>query len=239
VHFDEETLERVLHRELDEQRGAEAREHLAACPTCRAALEEARIRERRLFGLLEELDHAAPAMDWRAVEAPESPRSPSLLLAASIACVLAAGILYALPDSPLRSWIDRIGGDAPAPGATVEGGEAQTVSGLSIRPAGPFEIVFAGHQESGVLRVELSDTSEVEIRVLGHPVDLESGPDRVVVANIGSRSSFAIRLPEGGPPISVRIGDAVVLVQTGVDVRTAAPRTESGEYLIDLNRPER
>ncbi len=74
MHLDAETLERVLHGELDEARDAAAREHLSSCPICEAALEESRLRERRLFGLLEALDHEPPGLDWEAVEAPEAGR---------------------------------------------------------------------------------------------------------------------------------------------------------------------
>ena len=236
MHLDAETLERVLHGELDAERNAAAREHLSGCPACEAALEESRLRERRVFGLFEALDHEAPSLDWEAIEAPEGGGSGRLLVAASIAFVLAAGILYALPDSPLRGWIDRAGSGAPAPEA--EPGGARSISGLSILPAAPFEILFAGGQESGVIRLELADTPELEIRILGDPVDLESRPDRVTVANLGSRSSYAIRLPEAGPPITVRVGDFAVFVKSEVGLETAAPRMESGEYRIDLARPE-
>jgi hypothetical protein len=188
-----------------------------------------------VFGLFETLDHEAPGLDWEAVEATEPGRGARLLIAASIAFVLAAGILYALPDSSLRGWIDRIGGEAPATEAEVAPGADRSVSGLSIRPAAPFEIVFAGGQESGVIRLELADIPEVEIRVLGPPVDLESGPDRVTVANRGSRSSYSIRLPETGPPITVRVGGAAVFVKSEVELETEVPPTASGEYRIDLH----
>lgn len=237
MHLDAETLERVLHRELDAKRDAAAREHLSSCPVCEAALEESRLRERRIFGLFEALDHEATGVDWEAVEAPPPGKSSGLLVAASIAFVLVAGILYALPDAPLRSWIDRMRREAPAPEAEVGPGSARSVSGLSIRPTAPFEIGFAGGQESGVIRLELADTPEVEIRVLGAPVDLESSPDRVTVANLGSRSSYAIRLPQAGPPITVRVGNAAVFVKSDVGLQTAAPRTETGEYRIELARP--
>ena len=234
MHLDAETLERVLHGELDEARDAAAREHLSSCPICEAALEESRLRERRLFGLLEALDHEPPGLDWEAVEAPEAGRRGGFLVAASIAFVLAAGILYALPDSALRSLIDRTGREAPAGEAQKVPVGAPSVSGLSIQPAAPFEIVFAGRQESGIIRVELTDAPEVEVRVLGAPVDLESGPDRVTVANLGSRSNYEIRLPEAGPPVTVRVGGVAVFAKSRAGVQTAAPRTESGEYRIDL-----
>ena len=237
MHLDAETLERVLHDELDAEREAAAREHLSGCPACKGALEESRLRESRVFGLLETLDHEVPDLDWQAVEAPEPRRSAGLLVAASIAFVLAAGILYALPDSPLRNWIDRVGREAPAPEAEVEPGGPQFVSGLSMLPTAPFEIVFAGGQEEGVVRVELAETPEVEIRVLGAPVDLESEPDRVTVANLGARSSYTIRLPAEGPPVTVRVGDAAVLVKSAGGLETAAQRTGPGVYRIDLARP--
>ena len=237
MHLDAETLERVLHGELDAERGLAAREHLSSCPVCNAALEESRLRERRVFGLLEALDHEAPPFDWQAFEAPGSRRGARLLVAASIACVLGAGILYALPDSPLRKWIDRLEREAPVPEAQVESVGPGSISGLSIQPTAPFEIVFAGGQESGVVLVELIDTPEVEIRVVGEPVDLESGPDRVTIANDGARSSYAIRLPLAGPAITIRVGNAAVLVRSGEELRTAAQRTETGEYRIDLARP--
>lgn len=237
MHLDAETLERVLHGELDGARGAAAREHLSSCPECNAALEESRRRERRVFGLLESLDHATPDLDWQALEAPDPRRGARLLVAASIACVLGAGILYALPDSPLRDWIDRVRRDGPASEVEVAPAGPESVSGLSIRPTGPFELVFAGRQESGVVQIELVETPEVEIRVLGAPVDLESGPDRVTVANRDSRSSYAIRLPVSGPAITVRVGNAVVLVRSGGELRTDAPRTGTDEYRLDLARP--
>lgn len=239
MHLDAETLERALHGELDGVSGAETQEHLSICPECNAALEASRLRERRLFGLLEALDHEAPELDWEGVEVRSTRRGARLLVAASIAFALGAGILYALPDSPLRNWIDRVGRDVPAQEAEVEAAGPGSVSGLSIRPTSPFEIVFTGPQESGVARVDLVESSEVEIRVLGPPVDLESGPDRVTVANRGSRSSYAIRLPVAGPAITVRVGNAVVLVRSEGQLRTAAPRAGTGEYRIDLARPGR
>jgi hypothetical protein len=235
MHLDEETLERVLHGELEAEQDAAAREHLSDCMACSAALEESRLRERHVFGLLEALDREAPGLDWKAIEAPEPRGSRGLLVAASIACILAAGILYALPDVPLRNWIHALGREAPA-GATVAPDASPSVSGLSIRPTAPFEIVFAGAQASGVVLVNLSDAPDVEIRVLGDPVGLESGPDQVAVANLGSRSSYAIRLPKAGPTITVRVGESRVLVKSGPGVETAAPRTETGEYRIDLAR---
>lgn len=235
MHLDAETLERVLHGELDADSEAAAREHLSECRACEAALEESRLREQRVFGLFEALDHEAPRLDWEVVERAGPGRSARLLIAASIAFVLAAGVLYALPDSSLRGWIDQLGGGPPPTEAEVTPGAGRSVSGLSIRPAAPFEIVFVGGQESGVIRLELVATPEVEIRVVGPPVDLESGPDRITVSNLGSRSSYAIRLPETGPPITVRVGDAAVFVKSDVGLETAVPPTASGEYRIDLH----
>ncbi|MGH7567247.1 MAG: anti-sigma factor family protein [Gemmatimonadota bacterium] len=243
MHLDAETLERVLHGELDSRRDASVRSHLASCRACEARLAESRLQETRLFGLLEDLDHEPPGVDWDAVVPVANPgRKAGSLIAASIALVLAAGgILYALPESPLRGWINGllIGDDVestePETGAGAKSGVP--VSGLSVRPAGPFEVVFAAPQEAGAIRVTLVNTGDLEIRVVGAPVKLESGPDRLTVSNAGSRSSYEILVPDSAPSIRVRVGSATVLVKEGDDVRVTVPRGTSGEYLIDLTQP--
>ena len=155
MHLDVETLERALHGELAAERDDAAFRHLEECAACAAALEDSRRREQRLFGLLEALDHEAPALDWGAVPAVEPSGGRSrLLVAASIAAVLGAGILYALPDSPLRSWIGGTGGEAASPDAPTGAGGPRSVSGVSIRPTAAFEIALAGSQDSGWVRVE-------------------------------------------------------------------------------------
>jgi hypothetical protein len=240
LHLDDEILERLLHGELDPDREPGVRSHLAACPLCEARLKDSRAMESRLFGLLGKLDHDTTEIDWDAIRrTPTSRRNAGARIAASIAFLLVAGgILYALPESPVRGWIDRLlEGDAlkaPAAGDRFGSERDAAVSGLTVRPAGPFLVVFETSQASGTIRLKLVRTPELEIRVLGSPVQLESGPDRLTVSNASSRSSYEILVPESASSIRVRVDGEDVFVTRGSEVQVAGPPDSTGSYVLDL-----
>ena len=70
------------------------------------------------------------------------------MIAASLAfLVIAAGIMYAIPGSPLKSFVESVFRDAPEPVAPVTADRA--VSGIAVEPADPFEVAFAARQRTG------------------------------------------------------------------------------------------
>lgn len=242
MHLDTETLERLLHDELDPRRQTESRRHLDACPDCRERLADAGRREARIFGLFEELDREPTAARLALPDSCPEParKEPAWYrIAASIALVIAAaGLLYALPGSPLREWISRPGADGRGTGDVGAGRSeevAGALSGLTVRSDGPYEIVFLARQSSGRIRVELTPSRDIQVRVAGEPVGLESGPDRLVVSNAGSRASYEIRLPADGPPIEILLNGRMVFRKQGDRVETASDLDPSGVYLIDLS----
>lgn len=241
MHLDVETLERVLHDELEPGREASIGEHLASCMDCARRLAEGRSEERCLFELLSELDHDPPATEPAAIlEAARRSTARPWLIAASLALFVAgAGIVYAIPGSPVREWIQGVLGSDPSesPQPVTTQSDHGALSGLAVEPAYPFEIVFTDTQETGRIGVLLTQGQDLEIRVEGAPVGLESRPDRVVISNAGSRSSYEIRVPESAPLVRVRIGSRVVLVKDGEDVRTPAPRDSAGAHIIDMSPP--
>lgn len=249
MHLDTETLQRLLHDELDPRHEAASRRHLDACPDCRERLADAGRRETRIFGLFEELDHEPTAAQLALPGSHHAAREPArnrlawYRIAASIAFVIAAGgILYALPGSPLREWISGRGADERGVGEEGAGRSeevAGALSGLTVRPDGPYEIAFLARQSSGRIRVELTPSGDVQIRVAGEPVGLESGPDRLVVSNAGSSASYEILLPDGGPPIGILLDGRIVFRKQGDRVDTAADLDPSGAYLIELSSPLR
>ena len=48
MHLDEETVQRLLHDELEDARGAAARIHLSECGECRALLAQASQEENEM-----------------------------------------------------------------------------------------------------------------------------------------------------------------------------------------------
>lgn len=239
MHLDTETLERALHGELDPAARATVADHLASCAACADRLAEAGPEERGLFRLLEELDHEPPAIDWGAVtRESRSGGSARSLIAASVAFLLVAtGILYALPGSPLRGWVDTVvRGDpeavAPAP---VQGDPA--LSGIAVEPADPFEVHFAGFQRTGRVRLTLVPSTRLELKVVGETVELESGADRLVVSNESSTSSYELQIPRALGSLRVRVGGTAVFDKQGERIRTRLSPDSTGAYVIDLSRP--
>ena len=134
-HLDDETVQRLLHGELEPAAEAAAHAHLAGCAACREQLETARGEEARLLALLRRLDHAAPdvsvadiaarddehvfellrSLDHApppvsaghvAARAGSGSRTPARWAAGILLMMAAGGLAYAAPGSPVRGWID-------------------------------------------------------------------------------------------------------------------------------------
>jgi anti-sigma factor RsiW len=234
MHLDVETLERAIHGEFEPGHRAAVERHLAACADCAARLGDARREEERILGLLEALDHEPPALDWSAVTRESRAGGPwRSLLAASLAfLVVAAGILYAIPGSSVRSFVASVLRDDPDPVAppVVDG----AVSGIAVVPGDPFEVAFAARQEAGRIRVILVSSDRLELRVLGDPVELESGLDRLAVSNAGSEAGYELRVPRSLGSLRVTVAGSTVFDKRGPGVRVPRSPDPSGAYLIDL-----
>jgi hypothetical protein len=236
VHLDVETLERAIHGELEAGHRTAVERHLAACPDCAGRLAVARGEEERLLGLLESLDHEPPALDWRAVTREVRAGGPlrSLLAAGFAFLVVAAGILYAIPGSPMRSFVASILGDDPDPIRSVVD---DAVSGVAVVPTDPFEVAFEARQDAGRIRVILVPSDRLELRVLGDPVELESGSDRLTVSNAGSEAGYELRVPQALRSIRVTVAGSIVFEKRGPAIRMPGSPDPSGAYLIDLRSP--
>lgn len=237
MHLSEETLERTLHDELDPAIRDDVRRHLSSCLDCAARLTAARRTEARVFELLEELDHEPPARgraETAPIRAADSGRS---LLAASLAfLVIAAGILYAIPGSPVRAWMDASLRGPRTPPAPVD---VSARSGLAVLPTDPFEVAFAAWQGSGELRLLLVPSERLELTVAGEPVELESGAERLAVSNAGSAASYELRVPRDLGTFRVRVAGEMVFEKRGDSVDAPGTRETDGAYVLQLRRDPR
>lgn len=239
MHLDDTTLEHALHGELDPEARPVVERHLGGCVACAERLTAARDDERRLFGLLEALDHEPPALDWSAVRSARGPDRASggrrSLLAAGLAVLLVgAAVLAALPGSPVRSWLGAIRHEAPADRPGPAGGSTDR-SGIAVVPDADFEVAFAARQRAGRVRVTLVSTGELELMVTGEPVELESGADRLVVANAGSSARYELRVPRDLHSFRVTVGGTTVFEKRDGAIRAGARRDAGGAYLVDLS----
>lgn len=232
THLDEETLQRAVDGELDAAAAPAVRQHLAGCPECARRVEEAGREQRRAFALLEALDHPVPALDPDAIVARRRAPRPRPLAAAAVAVlVVAAGLAWALPGSPVRSWIRsaRTGG-GPEAVAPVEPASA----GISVVPGDSLDVVFEAPQHAGAVRVAPSASGELHLRVEGEPPAIAVEPHRVRVANAGSSAGYRIEIPPAAPLVRVLVGDRPILVQRGASLRMATPPDSAGAIVLPL-----
>lgn len=240
MHLDESTLERTLHDELTGADRAAVENHLAACPECAERLARAEEDEQRLFGLFETLDHEPPPLDWAVVVAP-APRSvarPSHrpLLAASLAFLVVAGaILAAIPGSPVREWLASGFRDGGVEERSARPENTLPLSGVSVVPEDPFEVVFMARQREGRLRIMFVAAGEVGLTVTGEPVVLESGTERLVVSNVGSSAEYELRIPRDLETFRVTVAGETLLEKQGEAIRTPTAPATGDMYILDLS----
>lgn len=239
MHLDAEKIERLLANETSPEEKRVWRDHLASCADCASLQEEAERDDREIAGQLGLLDHAIPDTDVRRLRRRATrPALRRTLAAAALAFLIVAAAASAMPGSPVRSWLSRVFAgteDSSRHAPTAEGvGAAIQPSGVSVRPSRSFELVFDAVQDSGVLRITLSDEPEVSVRSEGSGVGYSVEPSRVRVLNSGSRASYRVVLPEDATSITIRVGDVPVLVKRGATIETSALRDVTGDYLVSF-----
>ena len=199
MHLEDEQIQRLLHGELDALAAEATRGHLAACADCRVQLEEAEREEERIFDLLRQVDHAAPALNAQtlAARARREAARWRRWAAGVVLALTAAGAAYAAPGSPLPAWVDRvaewIAGPAPSP-APAAGTPATEpgAAGIAVEPSERFTIVFGTEQTRGVAAVLLIDGSNIVARRLNGSATFTTDIDHLTIEDGGSTADYEI-----------------------------------------------
>ncbi len=244
MHLDAEKIERLLSEEMSREEARAWRDHLVGCAACASVLEAAERQDREIAELLGSLDHAVPDSDPRRLARRANRQAwRRTLVAAAVAFLVVAGAASAMPGSPVRAWFARVfaGAEGSARGPVGEGAGAAATqpSGVSVVPAGRFELVFEAVQDSGFVRIIVSDQPEVSVQSEGSGVGYSVEPSRVRVLNAGSKASYRVMLPEGAVDITVRVGDTTVLDKKGTEIVTSAARDPAGDYLVEFTTLQR
>jgi len=198
---------------------SDALAHIETCASCAQALEMARERQALVTRALDELDspveldRARARTRSRLGDGPAPPlrahrRVVALLGRAAALLLLAAGITYALPHSPLRDWL---GPDAPPAESAPPGSEGLEVdvplTGLTLEVTPPPEGATVDVVWIDAPHVEVTAPAGTRYAVSGDrvAVSLEPGPVR-------------IGLPRRAGPISIESGGRTVLRARDGDV---------------------
>lgn len=251
-HPDEGALLAYLDGEAPLSAREEVERHLGACRFCEARLADLRRASDQLAeGLaMLEADGRTPAIGprgpggRRAAAGGSDPtggtgfgaalrRAPAW--AAVLVLFLTAGAVAALPDSPVRSWVEdalgRIAGRGDATVATAAAGEAPAPA-VSVRPAADQVTVrLRGLAPGTLVRVSLADADETRVRAPG--ASFRAGDGFVDVSG-GTGAPVTVELPRSVASASVEIGGRPAVVKRGGELRVLASRSDTAGGTIEL-----
>src|SRR5262245_32665007 len=195
--------------------------------------------DERIELLLQRLDHPAPPISAQAIidrAELESDRdrglddTPRMRWAAGflVALGIVAAVAYAIPGSPVRAWVAAVQtwvghrtSAAPAPTAPHDVG----LAGISVPPGDAFVIEFTSPQSGGEVTIALTDDAEIGARARNGSATFSSDPDRLVIDNHGSSTTYEVRIPRGAPRVEVRLGETSLYLKEG-DRVTSSGRTD-------------
>lgn len=203
-HLEDGTLQAFLDDELPAEERARVAEHLLACQQCQTHHEEL-TRATALFAQsVSVLDVEPPASRpaGGALRGRGRAGTSSFVKAAGLVLAVAAAASAAVPGSPVREWVGKLGDPAQpaaAPDPTPPSADvpsAPTPAGVSISPAAGRVVVVLTGLEDAVIRLEAAGGAQAGISVVGAERDpaFRTGAGRVEVRN-GVGGEVRVSLP--------------------------------------------
>jgi hypothetical protein len=242
MHLDDERVQRLLHGELEPAGERLVRQHLAACDVCRALVDDARVEERHVFGLLREVDHPLPEADPGVILTSGPRRIRWERWAAGLVLVAAAGgAAYAAPGSPLPGALDRLVAML-APTQSLPAGDptasdaAAPASGVAVAPGDRLTIRFVAESDGAFATLSLTDGHEVVVRAVEGAATFSSDVERLSVSSAGP-VRFEILIPRSAPWVEILAGDTRVFRKRVAAVTTEAKPDADGRYRLSLASP--
>lgn len=239
MHLDVEALQRLLHGEVSAAASENARAHLERCESCTRRYHEVREEEERILAGLRLLDAPAPMVSAAVVRYRARRRFVRHQgWAAAAILLLATGLLYAAPNSPVRTLIERavhwLQPQQPAEQKSVPAATPRSSIGVSVLPADSFTIAFTATQSVGTIHVAVLNRELLSIASARTAVPIDVEIDRVVVQNRRSTDDFDIIIPQRTPRIVISVKGRTVLTKRDNVIRTRAAALEAGGYRISL-----
>lgn len=263
MHLDEERIQRLLHGELARADETEARAHVAQCDGCRGRLVEAEREEREVLGLLRSLDGPAPVVGVESVlaraGAPDSARHarartrglprpgrwlharPLQWAAGFVIAAIVAGAAYAVPGSPVRTWVDAVvqrvgGGRGDGSGGTPEPSESQW-SGIAVRAGSGLVIRFAAAGAGARALVTLTDDAEVTVRSPVGAATFTTTEGGLEIDRVAPSAEFRIAIPRAAARVEIQVSGRRVFLKEGARIEAPGPAGADGVHTLTLAPP--
>ena len=247
-HLDDGTLLSLIDDELVGEVRARIDAHIASCGVCIARYEELRFAVRRVTAALELEDEPRPSMDLLDVLREEAVRAPipiertspnetgslrigrrSFFAAATLTLLFAAGA-YAIPGSPVRSWVSQgIDIITSLVGLEDQGPADPGLAVVSVEPDGG-SVKISVTSATSSLRVTITRSDSWQAQVSGREAAFRVEAGLIEVTD--PSGDLMISLP-GGAEAVVEINSMVVArLEGGRLIRTPSADDSPAEILV-------
>jgi hypothetical protein len=240
MHLTETELEQLADGEIMGLREEPAHRHLTGCAECAEGVARRKVWHREAQDLLRSIDSTPPVVSPDLLIAQASrvrgPRWGAIaagIAAVGVAIVAAAA---AVPNSPLRTYLARLGGKHSAAPAVHQSPESNVAS-VGFVPARAVNVTFKSEQRSGQIGVTLSDSPLVRVAHRSGSASYTLTLDGVQIANVGSSASYEVTLPRAATVVRIRVSGRVVFARDGDTIEAAASPDPQGRYVIPFARP--
>lgn len=236
THLNDETLQRILHGELDAGGIENAQHHLVCCAACRERVDAARDEEAAILALLSGLDKPPVSLSPARVFAPVAHRTRTWSrLAAMLA--LSAGALaaaYIAPGSPLRRATVSSTTILPRSASVPREASIRQDAGVSVDPGRALSIVFAASQSSGTVVVSLVAGDQVDVRTVEGGARFTVGEHQVLIDNHASSADFVVRVGRDAAWVDIRLDTRRLLLKSGNRITAAVAANTAQRYRFPL-----
>jgi hypothetical protein len=194
--------------------------------------------EGEILRLLESLDRDPPALTADAVAAlargsgrrSARPRWAAIILLA----VLTGGVAYALPGSPLRSWIQGLLSPPAAPTASSQSPESSQ-AGVSLDPGDRIAIVFEQTSPGSLAQISLTDETQLVVETRAGDARFTAAPDHILVLVNRDSATVRIRIPRSAPRVEIYLEARRIFDRIGSRVATPLSPGADSSYILRLD----
>jgi len=244
VHLDDLTIQRLYDGELEALDESTAQSHLMDCVPCANRAEDARGERREIQALLETLDGPSPRIDLATIfaRADTTPgrtqdRFSGLRKAAAVLLVIGlAGLVYALPGSPVRTWVRGVVPPKPRPEA--DHARPPEEAGISILPEERLVVLFklGAARGNGLASLSLTDGSEVQVHAPPGAATYSSVPGRLEIEVRDLAAPFVVQVPHSAPWVEIRVDETPLFIKDRTRITTSSPAGPGDRYILPLER---
>jgi hypothetical protein len=242
MHLNDDQIQRWLHGELDTGSREMVSTHAATCEACARRISDARDEEAEILQLLGALDHPVPRSDAASFMPTRSAWGSWGRRAAIFAAAVAlAGAAYAIPGSPLRTWVKQVaeriaGAESPDDKAATN---APVTSGIAVPVQERFEIDFVAEQATGAVALSLTDGPNIVVRAIGGTAAFTADAERLTIDNRTSAADYEIEIPRAASWVEIHVGARQVVVKDGARFAEGLAPDPSGRPRLSLAPPDR